>query len=373
MYNFNKLETVNNFMNIFIVYCTTCIINKKIYIGVHKQNGNAFDGYIGCGVYINEPSTYEHSKTLFQRAVKKYGPNNFIRKTIKEYTNEEDAYNLEAELVTEDFLKRQDVYNIILGGNGGDRGINAKPCYQYDLQGNYIRSFVNRQDASRYVNRGFTTIKRAIKDKISGGGYFWSETKVDKLNLSEYKTSTNRIPIFQYSSTGEYDCCYESIADASRCNNISNHEISNAAKLGILCKGKYFSFEFDMFFSTAKYNYLYEIPIYVYDINGNFIRKSDNLKVLQKELKSKKDLFKYIKLNKVYNDMYQFSFEMLPKLSNRFTKKPLKRKIAQYDLNDNLIKIWDTIAECVRIYGSGVKHCLSGRNKSSKGYVYKYI
>ena len=48
-----------------IVYCTTNIINKYIYIGVHVCKSEKFDGYIGCGVYINQPSTYNHPKTAF--------------------------------------------------------------------------------------------------------------------------------------------------------------------------------------------------------------------------------------------------------------------------------------------------------------------
>jgi hypothetical protein len=52
-----------------IVYCTTNIINKKIYIGVHVCKSEKFDGYIGCGVYVTKPSTYNHPKTAFQYAV----------------------------------------------------------------------------------------------------------------------------------------------------------------------------------------------------------------------------------------------------------------------------------------------------------------
>ena len=51
----------------FIVYCTTNTVNKKIYIGVHKtSNPDVFDGYLGCGVKITQPSTYMNPKTAFQ-------------------------------------------------------------------------------------------------------------------------------------------------------------------------------------------------------------------------------------------------------------------------------------------------------------------
>jgi hypothetical protein len=124
-----------------IVYCTTNIVNKYIYIGVHVCKSEKFDGYIGCGVYINQPSTYNHPKTAFQYAVQKYGPNNFKRITIKEFDNENDAYILESEIVNEEFISRTDVYNQVIGGNGGDLANNSIPCFQYDLNGNYLASY----------------------------------------------------------------------------------------------------------------------------------------------------------------------------------------------------------------------------------------
>ena len=87
------MEAVNNLK--YVVYCTTNKVNKKIYIGVHKTYTNEFDGYLGCGVYNNKPYTYQQCKTVFQRAVTKYGPNNFIRETIATFNTEEEAMELE--------------------------------------------------------------------------------------------------------------------------------------------------------------------------------------------------------------------------------------------------------------------------------------
>ena len=36
----------------YIVYKTTCLINNKIYIGLHKiEDPDIFDGYLGNGFY----------------------------------------------------------------------------------------------------------------------------------------------------------------------------------------------------------------------------------------------------------------------------------------------------------------------------------
>jgi hypothetical protein len=37
----------------YIVYKTINLINNKIYIGVHKQSGLDFDGYLGSGNTFN--------------------------------------------------------------------------------------------------------------------------------------------------------------------------------------------------------------------------------------------------------------------------------------------------------------------------------
>lgn len=364
---------MENNLTKFIVYCTTCTENNKIYIGVHKCNPNIFDGYIGCGVYIKQPHTYNQSKTRFQAAVQKYGIKCFERKTIAIFDNEEDAYLMEADIVNEKFLSRNDVYNMILGGQGGDRGINAKPCYQYDLNGNFIKEFSNRQDASRFVNRGFTTIKRAISDKVPAANFYWSENKTDKLNLKEFKTKDNRIPVFQYYNTGEYECCFESVSDAARSNNSCSTNISRACKQGYLCNNKYFSYEFKTQFSIAKTEQLKNIPIYQYDLNGTFLKEFENIETARKELEIRYNPYNSFKLGKPDKNGWQWNIEKLEKMPDKTIKKPVARSIAQYDLNGNFIRNFNTISEAVSIYGTGVKHCLCGRNKQSKGYTYKYI
>lgn len=50
------------------IYLTTCVTNGKIYVGQHELNGQK--NYIGSG-------------TLFKRAVKKYGKENFKRKILR--------------------------------------------------------------------------------------------------------------------------------------------------------------------------------------------------------------------------------------------------------------------------------------------------
>ena len=160
----------------YIVYETTNLINNKIYIGVHSTiNPEVFDGYLGCGVLATQPNTYMYPKTHFQYAVKKYGPKNFRRKVLAAFNTLQEASDLERELVNEEFLARDDVYNMILGGID-DNFYVIVPCYQYDLEGNFIRSYSSIKEASIIMECHHSLIDHAIALKIKGKGFLWTNT-----------------------------------------------------------------------------------------------------------------------------------------------------------------------------------------------------
>lgn len=165
----------------YIVYQTTNKVNNKIYIGVHSTETDEFDGYIGNGVSIYRPATYMNPKTPFQCAVKKYGVKNFIRTTIQEFEKEEDAYKLEELLVNEQFLKREDVYNLALGGRITELANPRKKVYMYDLDGNFEREFASVNSAGRFLNpkaKGAGHLPRAIKEGHQFLGHQFSYEKL---------------------------------------------------------------------------------------------------------------------------------------------------------------------------------------------------
>lgn len=88
-----------------IVYETTCLVNNKIYIGKHSTE-NLDDGYLGSGVVLS-------------KAIKKHGKEKFKRENLFVFDNEEEAMSKEAELVTLEFVLRDDTYNVAVGGGLG--------------------------------------------------------------------------------------------------------------------------------------------------------------------------------------------------------------------------------------------------------------
>lgn len=145
-------------------------MNNKIYIGIHEtEDPSRNDLYLGDGVIASHPSTYKKSKTPFQYAVNKYGPKNFKRYTIKVCDTQEEALKIEANLVDEKFIKRKDTYNIAI--DGGLPPNSSIEIYQYDFEGNFIKSWKSAIDASEYFNIDSTSIRNAVKHKKTSCGY----------------------------------------------------------------------------------------------------------------------------------------------------------------------------------------------------------
>lgn len=175
----------------WIVYLTVNTVNNKTYIGVHKTDSDKFDGYIGCGVNINKPSTYKKSKTPFQCAVNKYGIDKFIRTTLFTFNAEEEAYKKEEELVTEDYVRNPNTYNLIVGGRYNTNHANQyKEIHVYDIHGDYIKSFETVTEANKFINPGATTsghISRNIKNGWLTNGYQLSYEKLPFMKEYEKK------------------------------------------------------------------------------------------------------------------------------------------------------------------------------------------
>ena len=126
-----------------IVYVTVNKINKKKYIGQHKCSTEK-DGYLGTG------------KTL-KKAIKKYGKNNFTRKTLYRAESPEELDKMEIAFISAfRATERNDYYNIAEGGatNRTMRGANnpfygvtgpAHPCYGRKHTKNELRRMSESQ------------------------------------------------------------------------------------------------------------------------------------------------------------------------------------------------------------------------------------
>ena len=145
-----------------IVYRTECKIDNKFYYGVHN---NTKDHYYGSNVHLN-------------RAIKKYGKENFVRRTIMEFDTEEQAYAFEALIVDQLLVDNPNCYNVGLGGrgnsSGGKRSAETRKLISEAQKGRtspfkgIIRSKIkrNRLEICKQLNIPMRTLRRWIEGNV---------------------------------------------------------------------------------------------------------------------------------------------------------------------------------------------------------------
>ncbi len=360
----------------YIVYLTTNNVEKinginRIYIGVHEtKNPEIFDGYIGCGIYINQPSTYMYPKTPFQYAVKKYGTKSFIRQILYIYDNEDDAYKKEEEIVDVDFLKLDYTYNACLGGK---HYYNYKKLYQFDLNGNLVKIWEYSKEAYEFYGLPMEKFEYAIHDKHPLLNFFWAST--DKIDISEYSTKTWGEPkvTHLYSKEGKWlgefisrKACAEYIDSTEQavCKGISNQN---------LIKKEYYVSDslVDLFIPKPRVQY-FKSKFYIYK-NNNLIFEGigkEIMPIIKLNSWSKiSDIFRY--KNGWYKDFY-ISLEKIEEVPEKFNKKSIKVDI--YDKYGNFIETLDKIKDVREKYNvpsSKIKNIEQG-NRYFGDFIFKY-
>lgn len=254
----------------YIVYLTINLENNKIYIGKHKcEDPYVFDGYIGCGVKITAPSTYNKPQCAFQAAVLKYGVKNFRRITLRVFDDEQSALMLEKKLVTEDFIKRKDVYNEIIGG--GSPPINNLIVYQYSLLGKYIRKYYSLEEAAKEVEvANGSCIKYAIDKKGTCANSLWSLTKTSQLNIDEYNIFIKDKTLYQKDINGNIINTFNSVENAAKILQIQKRGIYKSISHKKPYKG--YLFEYKETYKNPVYNN-HTKKVAQYSLDGTFIRE----------------------------------------------------------------------------------------------------
>lgn len=363
---------MENNLKKYIVYLTTNLVNNKIYIGVHGTiiDPYKFDNYLGDGVKTNDKYTYKYSKTPFEAAVNKYGPDKFVRKTLKVFDNLEDALDLERWLVDEEFIRRKDTYNIALGG-GLPPIVNKKEIHQYSLEGEYIRTWESITNASIYYKCSSSCIGKAVFDRTPSLGFLWTDYKYDKLDLINFKIDENKTYTYLYNINGKLINEFKSIADCAKFLNEDPQKISKAIR-GKFCISK------EYYCSDVKYN-MFPIPtfinhkndkLYQYDLQGNFIKEWENYNSVKRHYGKDLGIHAAIRLGNSCNG-FQWSWEKLPNMKC-LKPKTKARKVGKYTMDGILIQVFNTVGEAKKDT-CGAPNVLIGKRKSAGGYLWKYL
>lgn len=154
------------------VYITTNQINGKEYVGVHSTK-NLDDRYLGSG-------------KLIQQAISKHGPENFRRDILFMFDRRASALNCEAMLVNQDYIAREDTYNIKVGGEGGGVGgeYSAWASDRRDeLRQKFSEIFTGRVVTEIHRERISATLKQWFQDNGSHRrGAKWSDGSKQRMS-----------------------------------------------------------------------------------------------------------------------------------------------------------------------------------------------
>lgn len=361
----------------YIVYLTR---NKKssvnglnrIYVGVHKtENPEVFDGYIGCGVYIQQPATYMYPKTPFQRAVKKYGVDAFERITLYVFDTEEQAYNKEKEIVDIQFIKQSHVYNACLGGIC--TGTYGK-LYQFDLTGKLVKVWEYSKEAYEFYGYPIEKFNYAVFDKHPLVNFLWSHQET--IDVSEYTTQPWGEPkvTHLYNKEGKWLGEFFSRKECAEYIGTSEATVSKAVlQASLLLKQYYVSdSQVDLYIPKVRNQYI-KTMIYVYDKESNLLGQG-----IGKEIMPIIDTHSWHKINDAfrykqgwYNGFY-LSLEPIDKVPVRNLKNKIKVDI--YDKYGNFIETLDTLKEVKEKYkvpSSKIKNLEQG-NRYYGDFIFKY-
>lgn len=147
-------------MKKIIVYKITNNINQKYYIGVHKTD-DVHDNYMGSGVAIN-------------RAIKKYGSENFKKEVLFIFNNESEAYDKEIELL-ENIWNEPNSYNMMPGGVGSWDYVNTLGFTNPMKNPEIVKKHVNQKmiNGSYHSKKFIATAKKNLEKAMDS----WTGSK----------------------------------------------------------------------------------------------------------------------------------------------------------------------------------------------------
>lgn len=264
---------------VFITINTKARINNKnrIYVGWHKiESEDIFDGYLGDGVYINQPSSYMYPKTAFQCAVKKYGAESFRRITLFVSNSKEQVEQRYESIVDDKFINQDFTYNVY--SYKIDPNV---PIYQFDLNGNLKKKWDSLIGPHVFYNLSIVGFNYAIWDKHILMNTLWSNSST--INVNEYNTkSSGKLRIIHlYTSGGKWLREFESVEACAHYLGVEEQQVYDSTYNERPINGYYVSCSITDEFKPRARRQQFKQTYYIYKQPYEFLGKFEGKEIMK--------------------------------------------------------------------------------------------
>lgn len=190
----------------YCIYKLENIINGKMYIGQTKNLKHrklTHRGKLKLGKHPNyklQKDWSEFGESAFKYTVLEY--------CSKDIVNEREMYYISL------FDSISKGYNISIGGSSGNN-FPRKKIKQYDLDGNYIKTWESAAEAARFYNTNRALISHALKNHTTALGFQWCYENEEVNGF--YQRSTQK-SFAQYDLQGNLVCVYKTMNEITKKN-----------------------------------------------------------------------------------------------------------------------------------------------------------
>jgi group I intron endonuclease len=115
-------------------------------------------------------------------------------------------------------------------------------------------------------------------------------------------------------------------------------------------------------------------PCAQYDLKGNLIREWEDVKDADKAMSKhqKRNPIERCCDGKGFKTAYGFQWRFIDSNTQKIEAYNPYKKVIQYDLNGELLKVWDNAVTIKKELGWDIKNCCEGAAKTSHGYQWRY-
>lgn len=355
--------------------CFLCEEPGSYYIGKRSYRGTDItkDKYCGSGKYCDFYFK-KHGIKLGETYVKEIIEINLS----KEINSDRENYWIGDLWNTDPLCK-----NLMPGGDWKEDVVPTKAVIQYDLNGKEIARYNSQSAAACAVGAKSSAgiskccIRKSLDREVKG--YLWRFEDEPLQECDKINILTRRVPVQQFSKTGELLNTFSNAKEAGVALNIDSSAIIKC------CKKRPKRNSAGGFI----WRYIGEVPnnidttcfteiicIHKYDSNGVHLDKFDSMHEAARSVNGKWQSIQKSCNNKTfaYGFLWLKDGDDISQLDLSRIKRSGSRTIYQYDSDGNLINVFKTLKEAgdsVGVAWQSIQRCCEGKTNQIKGFIWK--